>query len=147
MPSLPITVIIRRTMRLLVCLLLLCVVTPGWAKPGSCAAELRACLALSIPERVRCLSGVAEGLTCHGTPLGELAERRSLTDNPFDAAGDEGALAFLGERLSDPECLTNFDNLWSSYLLKGEPSTQTLELLHTTLDGCLGGGVLDLPLP
>lgn len=111
-----------------------------------CVDLVKECFAYADDARSDCFHASGTHSFCNGTALGTLAMKRwsmSSVQNP----SLESAPALLGPRLVDGDCVNNFDNKWSSELVKGDVSTDSVKALTASLDACNRQVPFDLMRP
>jgi len=102
--------------------------------PATCVELLKECFAYDAAEKANCFRVSSNHPFCLGSDLGELAAKRwGMSPNQ---GGDAAAPAITGPQFIDTECVANFDARWSSYLISGNISRDTMRQLDTTLSGC-----------
>lgn len=113
---------------------------------SQCAELLKDCFGFSDAERSQCFFSSARHPFCEGSELGKLTYKRwSMSQNKI--GGEDAPAAFLGPQVVDGDCVQNFDNQWSSAILKGEVSSETLTTLSARLEACKKDTSLELLRP
>ena len=111
-----------------------------------CAELIRDCFARSDSDLSNCFYSAAKHPFCEGSDLGKLAYKR-WSMSPSQGGNENAPPAFLGPQLVDRECLSNFDNQWSSELIRGGISKDTLKKLEAKIDSCKKDTSIDLLRP
>jgi hypothetical protein len=100
-----------------------------------CTEMIEECFASSGQERANCFHGAATNSTCEGTSLGKLAYKRWVM-SPIKLPGFDSPSAFLGPQVVDQKCLDNFDNQFSSEIVRGDMSETQIAKLDSNIDSC-----------
>lgn len=101
-----------------------------------CIELLKECLiATDGAERNACMKDSADNYFCHGTPLGNLANKRWKLMAASYKNQESPPLPAEG-KLVDFSCLSNFDSLLYAKLNIGKISSQEARHLSQTLDSC-----------
>jgi hypothetical protein len=110
--------------------------TPETQRFGSeCIDLIKECFGYGASERSQCFYNSAKNGFCQGTQAGRLSFKRwAMSPNTTTEA--ESTLGLLGPQMVDKECIANFDNQWSSNLIKGDTSSETYSRLEARLDSC-----------
>ncbi len=111
-----------------------------------CSTLVRDCLLASKETRGGCFLQASNHESCKGTALGALSAKR-WAFTPSRSTGIETAPAFLGPQFVDQECLRRFDAELSSILIRGEPSTQSIQKLEDRISRCNNSAPSDLLRP
>lgn len=100
-----------------------------------CLDRIRECFGYSGSQRSQCFYACANHSPCTGTTAGRLSLKRwALTPNNVPEA--DPTHGFSGPQMVDRECLANFDNQWSSELIKGRMSGDDFARLENKLEAC-----------
>ena len=100
-----------------------------------CTDLVKECFVYSGEERDTCFKTVTTHQFCSGSPTAALAAKRWGL-SPLLPSGVDAAPAFLGPQLIDQACLANFDNSWSSALVNGSISDESMKKLTGILESC-----------
>lgn len=101
-----------------------------------CVEALKQCLVETDGIKEGCIGDASETAFCEDTLLGNIALKRSAL-SPTEPA-------FTGPAMVSKDCLANFDNKFSSILLKGTPTKEEIKALNDLLSKCEdSGNVLD----
>ena len=113
---------------------------------ASCQELIKDCFASATEQRDSCLQTVATNTSCASSDLGELVTKRAHFSSSNQLSQDQGP-AFLGPRIIDRRCVTNFDTAWSAALVKGTLSKESLDSLTAALDECAAPDTQSIPHP
>ncbi|RMG42615.1 MAG: hypothetical protein D6719_06070 [Candidatus Dadabacteria bacterium] len=102
---------------------------------SQCSELIKECFVSSDTERTNCFYSSATHPFCEGTALGKLAFKRWAM-SPDRSSGKQPPPALLGPQLVDKNCLMNFDNSWSSALVKGGLGQARIKSLDQKLESC-----------
>ncbi len=101
-----------------------------------CASLLKECFSYDGEERSECFHAAASHAFCLGQRIGEIAFKRWAASPDYIASPEGAAMPFLGPQLVDRACLSNFDNTFSSELIRGSPDLERIDWLSRRLDAC-----------
>jgi hypothetical protein len=116
------------------------------AKEKACVDVVRNCFARAGQDRSSCFYSSSRNVQCEGTDTGRLSYKRWALD-PVPAGNAEPPPAFMGPRLVDQECVSNFDNRWSSMLIKSDEAVASTPQLEAQLESCYKTVSIDIARP
>jgi hypothetical protein len=110
---------------------------------STCEELVTACFVSSPGDRDECIQTASLTSSCETSTIHALVSKRAqfatIRDIPQDGP------AFLGPKLVDQRCLSQFDTTWSAALVNGLGSTESLASLSAALDKCAKADAPALP--
>jgi hypothetical protein len=116
------------------------------AKEHACVDMVKNCFARLPEDRSSCFYVASRASQCTNTETGALSYKRWALD-PVPTGNAEPPPAFMGPRLVDRDCLANFDNRWSSELLRGDSTIASVKQLGDQLERCYKETAIDISRP
>lgn len=100
-----------------------------------CLAIIRDCFAHAGNQRSQCFYNAAYNPFCSGLEAGRLSLKRWAM-NPNNTSPVDPAWGLVSPVMIDKECIAQFDNVWSSALIRGDMTSEDVAQLETRLDKC-----------